>query len=340
MIILLILRPFFSRMLPGRTFYREKTRNNKRRKLYNSIICSNCGKYGHIYKKCFSPVTSFGIICFKQDNPKPINKISSKRKWNMFNLLEESINVNENDNIDINFKYLLVQRKDSFSFAELVRVKYNVRDKKYIKKILSKVSKEERDFLKNAQTPGELWNRLWIFRKKTKARSNEYERIKGKLKSLIEGVHDKNGIIFNLKSLIDEIEEEIKSGKLNGFRDFPEWGFPKGRRVPKESNLQCAVREFCEETNIDKSNITILHSVNPLEEIFTGSNNVLYKHVYYVAEMKNIIDISVDPSNFNQISEIRDIQWFSKNETIEKLEEENKERVLAFKKVSGYLEKL
>ena len=31
----------------------------------NRKICCNCGKKGHIYKRCKEPVTSFGIIAFK-----------------------------------------------------------------------------------------------------------------------------------------------------------------------------------------------------------------------------------------------------------------------------------
>ena len=32
------------------------------------IICLNCGRKGHIYKKCHLPIVSFGIICVKINN--------------------------------------------------------------------------------------------------------------------------------------------------------------------------------------------------------------------------------------------------------------------------------
>ena len=35
--------------------------------------------------------------------------------------------------------------------------------------------------------------------------------------------------------------------------ESPEWGFPKGRRNMHESDLDCAKREFEEETGIDES---------------------------------------------------------------------------------------
>ena len=38
----------------------------------------------------------------------------------------------------------------------------------------------------------------------------------------------------------------------------PEWGIPKGRRKNKESNFDCANREFCEETGLSRLNYEIL----------------------------------------------------------------------------------
>ena len=77
--------------------------------------------------------------------------------------------------------------------------------------------------------------------------------------------------------------EFIKKHKLHLFNntihwDEPEWGFPKGRRNYKEKDLECALREFEEETGIQKSSLTIIKNLNPFEEIFTGSNLKSYKH--------------------------------------------------------------
>jgi 8-oxo-dGTP pyrophosphatase MutT (NUDIX family) len=66
----------------------------------------------------------------------------------------------------------------------------------------------------------------------------------------------------------------------------PEWGFPKGRRMRGESDLACAVREFAEETNIMRDSYVVLKNI-VLEETFVGLNNIQYKHVYFVALLKN-----------------------------------------------------
>ena len=75
----------------------------------------------------------------------------------------------------------------------------------------------------------------------------------------------------------------------------PEWGFPKGRRNLKERDLQCAVREFEEETDIGRDNIYVLRCIDPLEEDFIGSNKKHYKHIYYIAKL--VADIGTPSIN-------------------------------------------
>lgn len=302
---------------------------NENKEIENrNVLCCNCGKSGHVYKKCFNPITSIGIICFKNDDLKSVENILSKKKWKQF-VSEYPFNCSKNKKNS--FKFLLIRRKDSLSFSEFVRVKYNINDINYIKKMLGNMSKNEQEFLRQAKTSDEIWNRLWTSKKKSRTRINEYNRVKKKLTSLINGTHDKYGKFFNIRSLLEDIST---------YRTSPEWGFPKGRRFPKESNVQCAIREFCEETDIKRFDINILKNIGPVEETFTGSNNVSYKHIYYIAELKNDIDVVVNPNNIHQKAEIGDIQWFDKDKTIDKLERKNKERVNIFSLLANYLNNL
>jgi 8-oxo-dGTP pyrophosphatase MutT (NUDIX family) len=67
--------------------------------------------------------------------------------------------------------------------------------------------------------------------------------------------------------------------------DTEEWGFPKGRRNKFESEEECALREFKEESGYNDEDIKIIHEIEPLCEDFTGTNGIEYRHVYYVAEL-------------------------------------------------------
>ena len=86
----------------------------------------------------------------------------------------------------------------------------------------------------------------------------------------------------------------------------PEWEFPKGRRSNRENNIQCAIREFEEESGLSSNDYTLLENVSPISETYKGSNGVNYKHVYYLAfyigaDTKPLID----PEKYEQYSKIK-----------------------------------
>jgi 8-oxo-dGTP pyrophosphatase MutT (NUDIX family) len=91
----------------------------------------------------------------------------------------------------------------------------------------------------------------------------------------------------------------------------PEWGFPKGRRNIHEKNIDCALREFEEESGIMSEKIEIMDRIHPLFETFIGTNNLNYKHSYYLS----ISDLEKTNLNLpSQQIEIGAIGWFSYDE--------------------------
>ena len=99
-----------------------------------------------------------------------------------------------------------------------------------------------------------------------------------------------------------------------------EWGIPKGRRNDRETNLECAIREFLEETGIKEQDLIIYKNVIPLEEVYTGTNNLKYKHIYYLATIRNdeyyMDNLEIDSSNYEQYTEISNIKWFNMKDSI------------------------
>ena len=111
---------------------------------------------------------------------------------------------------------------------------------------------------------------------------------------------------YSLKSLIEE------SNQYQSWEE-PEWGFPKGRRNNQESDYECAIREFKEETGYNHHSLTYIQNVLPLEEIFMGSNYKAYKHKYFLMYMD--YNESFDIGNF-QTSEVSKVEWKSFDECI------------------------
>jgi ADP-ribose pyrophosphatase YjhB (NUDIX family) len=263
--------------------------------------CINCGKNGHTSKICTDPITSCGIICFKIDYLS-IFKIE-KFLFNKY-INVEDYNYNHIDYYDkTNFhrkdiKFLLIQRKHSLSYIEFLRGKYNENDANKIVNMFELMSETE---VKNIQTNEfeYLWNNLWKETAKSKTFLKEMVMSKNKFNYL-----KKNNIIINLKSKYLE----------------PEWGFPKGRRYKFENNYECAHREFVEETNL--LNYVQFDRISTMEETFNGTDNNLYKHIYYIAGS----DENELSNNFDNY-EVGNIGWFTIDQVLNLLRPYNKSKI-------------
>ena len=129
---------------------------------------------------------------------------------------------------------------------------------------------------------------------------------------------------FNLESL-------IQSSTTNWIE--PEWGFPKGRRNFQENDLQCAIREFSEETGFPKNKISVIKNLIPLDEIFTGSNFKSYKHRYFLAYSK------YKEENKFQKSEVSKLKWMTLDDAIKAIRPYNLERIDLLKNIDKVLHK-
>jgi 8-oxo-dGTP pyrophosphatase MutT (NUDIX family) len=96
------------------------------------------------------------------------------------------------------------------------------------------------------------------------------------------------------------------------------WEIPKGRKNPGEAsyietNLDCAMREFYEETSIDDTKYKICYNIEPIVNSFVDEK-IIYKTIYYIAELRdqseNLIP-HINYKSFHQISEIEQIKWVS-----------------------------
>jgi 8-oxo-dGTP pyrophosphatase MutT (NUDIX family) len=132
----------------------------------------------------------------------------------------------------------------------------------------------------------------------------------------------------------------------------PEWGFPKGRRNINESDIDCAKREFTEETAVDTAGILFLRNVKPVEETFFGMNRVNYRHIYYVASVHDAPSNSnsnpanpVDATGIHSREEdsfatgtwwdgreheIRRVEWFNEKDVRRRIRHENSTRLHMF----------
>lgn len=260
------------------------------------IVCINCGLNGHTSKNCNYPITSFGIILHKYVN----NKIY----------------------------YIMVQRKDSLCFTEFIRGKYDIKNIKYILKLISNMTVEEQN--KICQYDFDyLWSEMWV--NNTNNMKKEFNVSKNKFNKLKTGYKIKcnDEIIFiDLNYFISKNQYILES----------EWEFPKGRRKLHETDLHCALREFEEETNIKKSLVLIDDCNKQYEELFIGKNKLRYRNIFYLGTYikENIFDIFYDKNNSDQIKEIQDVKWLEFHEVCTKIKDKI-EKLELFKRLHQYV---
>jgi 8-oxo-dGTP pyrophosphatase MutT (NUDIX family) len=218
-------------------------------------------------------------------------------------------------------EYLMIQRKDSLSFMEFIRGKYVMNNEEYIEELINNMTENEKELISFGDFD-KIWNYAWSQQNNNIKHTQEYIESKNKY-----------NYIYNSNLIINLIKKE-KSYKYE-----QEWGFPKGRRKLKESNIDCAIREFCEETRISKKDINILYNYNDFEEIFFGTNNILYKHIYYIGKIEKEVNLQIDSKCLEQSREIRALQWYDYNNVLKKIKNINIERIELFKLVNRLIEK-
>lgn len=305
----------------------------KRRK---QVYCGNCGKIGHIYKRCIEPIISLGIIDFKIDSiekdktlpPQNLsesyldidkNKIFNSPTLFLSHMLKiknkmRAVSIDDSyipykNHIDLHLfcsyqnsiKFLMIRRKNTLGFIEFVRGRYDEKDADCIISLFEQMTADEIKKIDTSNFDG-LWNDLWTSNKYNKNYEQEYEMSKKKFE-ILKQPNQEHDLSFYTKNVRPKWHT-------------PEWGFPKGRRNFHERDLECAKREFSEETGLNNEDYVILKNITPLEEELTGTDNVRYKHIYFVSMSTATKDAKIDPNNKTQMDEIGDIGWFTFDEAI------------------------
>jgi len=257
--------------------------------------CSNCGYEGHLFRDCTSPVMSYGIIAVKYSS----DDLDRKSK-----ILCSSKSLVTGVDETCSLQFLLIQRKDSLNFVEFIRGKYDITDISYIERMFRNMTIAEQERILFLDFEG-LWKSVWG--RASRSHRSEFELSLArynKIRSQLPGIIQKN------RSSWTE----------------PEWGFPKGRRNYLENDISCAVREFVEETGLQRNSFRIMENILPVTEKFFGSNHVHYCHKYYIAVCYPDINVSMNYDNETMSKEIGDIKWLTHDQALAKIRPDNIEK--------------
>lgn len=269
---------------------------------YNSI-CTNCGGQGHTFRQCIAPVTSYGVIMVRPQKGFDVATALSTNSGLVTGMENQPL------------EFLLIQRRDSLGFIELMRGRYKLTDIDYMRLHMNGITAEERE--KYCVGPFEtLWNGMWGL-DHSHLYKNEYETAKSKWEQIHKGVTDAAGRVWTSRDILASCEPAPAT---------PEWGFPKGRRDSQESDYVCAMREMFEETGVQESQVTPIQNLEPLVESFFGSNHVHYCHKYFLVWVSPDMNIIFDKENDHMRKEIGDLKWVSVEQGLSYIRPENVEK--------------
>ena len=259
--------------------------NDNYKKYINNIniqhnITNNLLNEQNIYKH------SYGIIAIKLN-------VNSKMYFNVKKQLKEittfeklkNLYSTSTNNVDLNnlktfsllkdqILFLLVSKKHTYGFTDLINGKYSFKDKTYIFDLLRQITPTEYNRLMT-----ENFINLW---KEVNYVKNTEEYINNNIK-----------YIEKLEKRFNQLKEIIPKqfNNIEYIYDTPDWEFPKGRLKHNESFINCAKREFQEETGLTSKHYTILKNIEPIQEIFKGTDNKIYHYTYFIALIKHKVEI-------------------------------------------------
>lgn len=271
--------------------------------------CTNCNKIGHDYKHCREPTTSWGIIVVNQNFTNKMNILHND------NSLKSSSGITIKSKTDLksiskymdSIQFLMVSRKHSLGYVEFIRGRYKPDNIEGIIFMFQQMMQHEIVRI-GKSTFNELWDEFWSSDVKKQFYKKEYAESYAKFEQLRE----KKGVELSLNFYVNNVKAQY---------DIPEWGFPKGRKTRGESDIDCAVREFCEETGYSENDISLLSDIKPIVENITGTNGIRYRHIYYLAELASSTKPQINDNDYLQSSEIGEIGFFTHREACSMIRE-------------------
>jgi 8-oxo-dGTP pyrophosphatase MutT (NUDIX family) len=191
-------------------------------------------------------------------------------------------------------KFLICQRRDTIEYADFVRGKVTRKNLSIYLNLMTEIEQEK--ILK--YNFDQLWDDLWVCHTcKLYKESYEYSK-------------------YKYSQYIDDAKKILVTFNKNDSIKQPPWGFPKGKKHLNENELECALREFKEETGIYLDYKYVLN-IPAVVETFKGSNGIFYQTIYYIAEMNEIPKINkiINGERGEIISEeIMDVKFVNINE--------------------------
>lgn len=338
------------------------------------ILCANCGGTGHVYRICHHPITSFGVICYRwsydaHNRAYLPQYLMVRRKDSLcyVEFIRGKYSLHNKEYIVKLFQNMTPDEREHIRTDDFDALWYAFWQADCNKNYMKEYHNAKDKFMR-LRVGGLTWNPWQAFPHLGMGRDHRHEtadRSDSSDSMVSYGQRDGSSEDSDSEDHQDRVCPICENGNIDvGFGmefllnsttamyEEAEWGFPKGRRNINESDVDCAFREFTEETGFSTHQIELMTDMEPSEEIFTGCNNIRYKHVYFIAQQQALATGSEvrqeDMAEFSncesftvtdkvQAREISSVAWFSFDEAYRRIRAHNVERRELFEKVNDFI---
>lgn len=218
-------------------------------------------------------------------------------------------NREKNNRVEI----MMIKKRYSYAFFNFVFGRYKPNDTKYLGNLFNNMSFSEKIDILGMQFEN-MWYRIWL-----SIPSKHFD---------ISDIYDVDAIqtltsAEKYRSFFQKKNKFEKNFVNDGGKRLKElirqssdaeiiWEIPKGGKNGNETNMDCAMREFLEETSISQINYKVLYEISPSVEII-NDDGLVYQHYYYIAKLRKGIKVQpkINFDSFAQISEVEQIKWIS-----------------------------
>jgi ADP-ribose pyrophosphatase YjhB (NUDIX family) len=233
------------------------------------------------------------------------------------------------NNIARQYEILMVRKRCTYAFISFVSGRYCLSNERTIMDLLNAMTNQEKlDVL--SLDFDILWWRIWL------ARSHEYAAAHNlPLKSNPADSKDWTALYERrtLRQLMSTTQSATRQSlyikkKAKFEKSFLQdsgvllerlvrastssknlmWDVPRGQKDGCESDLECAIREFGEETGVKPKDYRILYEMPPFKYSYTDAG-VTYNDTFYIAVEENKILPRISFKTQSQIIEIDNISW-------------------------------
>lgn len=186
------------------------------------------------------------------------------------------------------YRILCIQKSIRYAYHAIVKGAYSTNES--LQSLINQTTFHEKNILNSGQ-----FSMVWY---------NVYGEIAGDASIPVN-----NPRLYNkYKSKYLENLSRIKAAMANSTIGELLWEPPKGRRGQHEKDIDCAVREFREETSKPASDILVMSSIPPFVDNYSDEG-VHYVTNYYLAVNIGSIDVRMTYNPVNR--EVSKLAWFS-----------------------------